>query len=712
MSDSRTFAGLPGLRWNTFLLAALSLSIGWGIRGNFGHEYGAMIPGALTAIAVCMMSGRADWRARVPYFGMFGALGWAFGGSISYMQVIAHTHSGHAPTQYYGFFCLFLIGFLWGGMGGAGTAFPAVADRKRLTAIFRPLCWVFGVWLVLNLAALPMIERWESGYAQTWHRHESPLYWFDADWIQALTAILAVCLFDLWDRKFSCRHVKLEVSLLIVALAFCVLIMAVPINAQVTAFLCGLAVLAMAAAVLYPALALYGVVGAAGGFVVRLLFDVTGVSWLIAKVLVQYQGDVDKAREFAAAQGIPLQEALSGYLINWPQFFSSHPEHLGWMLGLLLALGVYFARHGKFRSGSSLFLYMGLGWFAGFLLFPTLLGFGGAGFRMTPPRGDDWAGILGVFVATMLWAYRQNLPGVLFAGLLSGTVGGLGFSGAAFIKLLMVAPGNPALVSDPAVIEAWQHWQSANWHSFLEQTYGFINGLGIALTLGLLATRQGAVEDEPGLRRWTEVFAAAFVLFGVTFLNIFKNVPHWIEAKTVPAVMKMPLFGAVEMPAAAWFLLVWGLMTAMGIYLMQRHLRQPLAAMPDSWLGKGQLFYLVFLWMIVVANFERALPGFSAGRILTEGTIFVNAIVVTGMILVWPRQDLRVPLIGLHDYQRTLSWTLLGGLAAVLIATLGMTQGIRCVYGESFAGHSSIHKRFGPDATWRIAPLQKGAEHS
>ena len=127
--------GHPGFRVSTFLLCALSLSIGWGIRGNFGHEYGAMIPGALTAIAVCLMSGREDWRRRVPYFGVFGALGWAFGGSMSYGQVIAYTHSGDLSTQLWGFASLFLIGYLWAGLGGAGTAFPAVATRERLTEL-------------------------------------------------------------------------------------------------------------------------------------------------------------------------------------------------------------------------------------------------------------------------------------------------------------------------------------------------------------------------------------------------------------------------------------------------------------------------------------------------------------------------------------------------------------------------------------------------
>src|SRR4051794_38443367 len=89
--------------WPVILLSALSLSIGWGIRGNFGHECGAMIPGALAALAVALLAGRADWVRRAPHFAMFGALGWSFGGSISYMQVIAYTHSGDSRSVAYGF---------------------------------------------------------------------------------------------------------------------------------------------------------------------------------------------------------------------------------------------------------------------------------------------------------------------------------------------------------------------------------------------------------------------------------------------------------------------------------------------------------------------------------------------------------------------------------------------------------------------------------
>src|ERR1041385_5991676 len=129
-----------------FTFTALSLSIGWGIRGNFGHEYGAMIPGALAAMAAVLLSGREDWWRRISFFAFFGAFGWSFGGSMSYMQVIAYTHSGHSGSVIYGFECLFVIGFLWAAMGGASTALPAVLDRERLTEFFVPLTAVFIAW--------------------------------------------------------------------------------------------------------------------------------------------------------------------------------------------------------------------------------------------------------------------------------------------------------------------------------------------------------------------------------------------------------------------------------------------------------------------------------------------------------------------------------------------------------------------------------------
>ena len=47
--------------WQMVLLCGLSVCVGWGIRGNFGHEYGAALAGALGAMAIALLSGREDW---------------------------------------------------------------------------------------------------------------------------------------------------------------------------------------------------------------------------------------------------------------------------------------------------------------------------------------------------------------------------------------------------------------------------------------------------------------------------------------------------------------------------------------------------------------------------------------------------------------------------------------------------------------------------
>jgi hypothetical protein len=708
---SASGSALRPFHWATVLLAALSLSIGWGIRGNFGHEYGAMLPGALTAIAVCLLSGRADWRERVAYFGMFGALGWGFGGSISYMKVVSFTHSGHLPSQVYGFLGLFLIGFLWAGLGGAGTALPAVIDRDRLTKLFVPLAWIFVFWLILTLVYEPVIEGWATQYDPTWSRHGNPFYWFDSDWLQAVVALLAVACFDLYDRRGERWYL----------------------------------LLAFAAA------------GAFIGWGIQQIYLLALASPTFGSAaqsllgfLVQYQADM----EYVAANNIPKESLV----INWPQFFIIIPQHVGWILGLALGLVVYFCRYGKFRYGASLFAFMAAGWLLSFIVFPTLLGFGGAGFRMTPPRGDDWAGILGVFIGAMIWLWRNKLRAVTAAGMISGIIGGLGFSGAVCLKLIMLARGNPARVEipspdlsqlpiDPAALQAlgtpvdpaalrglateagvaidpdllaqvqevftWHHWQSANWHSFLEQSYGFINGLAIAVAVGILALKMGRTDDKTSNRRWTQVFAVAFVLLAIPFLNLRKNPESWVGQGTVAEFMRMPLVAYVNLSAIAWFHILVAIAAAAVLILLIRHQRSPLPLVPATWLGRGQLLYLVLLWAMVIGNFERALPGFAAGRLITEGVIFINACTATLLIVLAPKTSgVEMPEYIPFDLRRLLRRTAAAGVAAVLFTGVVMTGTVRALYGNNHAGHSNLELRFGPDAEWRIEPLRKDKKHA
>ena len=77
-----------GAKWYVMYcaLAATAMAYGWGYRGTVGHEAGAMVPGALLGLMLCLGSRRLDWHRRAAVTGLFAAVGWAWGGSISYME--------------------------------------------------------------------------------------------------------------------------------------------------------------------------------------------------------------------------------------------------------------------------------------------------------------------------------------------------------------------------------------------------------------------------------------------------------------------------------------------------------------------------------------------------------------------------------------------------------------------------------------------------
>jgi hypothetical protein len=76
---SRT-GSTPLFRWPAVLLGMLSLSIGWGIRGDCGHECGATMPGLIWAVVVCLFSCHHGWRELMLFFAFFGSIGREIGG--------------------------------------------------------------------------------------------------------------------------------------------------------------------------------------------------------------------------------------------------------------------------------------------------------------------------------------------------------------------------------------------------------------------------------------------------------------------------------------------------------------------------------------------------------------------------------------------------------------------------------------------------------
>lgn len=515
-TKERSGPGLACIFW-----VGLSLSIGWGIRGNFGHEYGAMIPGMLASLAAALLSGRADWHRRSAFFAFFGALGWSFGGSISYMQVIAYTHSGHSSSVIYGFACLFVIGFLWAAIGGAGMALPAVLDREQLTEFLAPLTAVFVGWILQDVA----MATWFS--EDPAYRQRSPLYWYDSDWLAALVAIIAVLVLALARRRLD--------------------------------------------------------------------------------------------------------------------------------------------------SASSLILHMAVGWWAGFLVLVNLLGW-----RMTPPRGDNWAGCVGMVAGMWVYCQRHGLSALTFASLVSGFIGGFGF---AFADLLKLAAISTRL--------------QTNWHSILEQTYGFINGLGLGIAMFWLVRRAPELTEKPPVRKWAEPYAVGFVLLVVTYVNLVKNPAEWVRTKAMSAL----LYG---LSAETWFNLAYVALAFVFFLLLLVHRRRPLPLLSVSWLVRGQLLYLVFLWVMVVGNFERALVSFAPQRLVTEGVIFLNAALCTiGIFVSAPSFVQKSPSIEFH-WRRLLPRTILVGVVATACSVIMDWAVVRGIYGDRQAGFAAKHIRFGPEATATI----------
>jgi len=178
ISNLRCYAGAG------VILSALAMSVGWGIRGDYGHEAGAMIPGALLGLALCLASGRADWWRRCTIMAMCGAIGWAFGGQISYGQITGYTASSSLLDVTYGYGCLFLIGGLWAGIGSAILALSVTQPRSYLERFAGPLV-VF--WLVRVFMDLTGLTAW---MVQIWYAN-------DTDWFAALSALLVAGIYAL-----------------------------------------------------------------------------------------------------------------------------------------------------------------------------------------------------------------------------------------------------------------------------------------------------------------------------------------------------------------------------------------------------------------------------------------------------------------------------------------------------------------------------------
>lgn len=133
------------------LFPAVTMSLGWGLRGFIGGgPLGAMIPGAMVALAVCLALGRRD--PDVAIIAAFGAVGIGFGGQETYGQTVGFTRE--AETMWWGVLGLALKGAVWGLLGGAvlGAAFrlDRLGSRHVLAAVGLMMLGTHLGWKLVN----------------------------------------------------------------------------------------------------------------------------------------------------------------------------------------------------------------------------------------------------------------------------------------------------------------------------------------------------------------------------------------------------------------------------------------------------------------------------------------------------------------------------------------------------------------------------------
>ena len=179
-------------QWISILIVGLTLGTAWAIRGQFGHEQGAAWAGGIGALALVLVSQRKDWYSKILLITLSSAIGWGAGGMISYGQVVGYGRSMDFLNSSYGLLMLFVIGALFGLLGGGFVGLTLGSSReKRINwgcliaemAAGGLIAYSFLIDQLEILMTPPRSEAWAvclgAGLAMVWHmvrnKHNSPL---------------------------------------------------------------------------------------------------------------------------------------------------------------------------------------------------------------------------------------------------------------------------------------------------------------------------------------------------------------------------------------------------------------------------------------------------------------------------------------------------------------------------------------------------------
>lgn len=182
------------------LIVMLTLGTTWAIRGRFGHEYGAAWAGSIGVLAMVVASGRKDWLRNWLPIAAIGAIGWGVTGMISYGRVIGYGKSGDLLNTTYGLLSLFVIGGLFGFLGGGLTGMMLETGEKKKVewaALITQMVaggivfWGFLIYQLEWFMTPPRSELWAAclgaAFALGWYMRRND---FSNAWYVAMTTML------------------------------------------------------------------------------------------------------------------------------------------------------------------------------------------------------------------------------------------------------------------------------------------------------------------------------------------------------------------------------------------------------------------------------------------------------------------------------------------------------------------------------------------
>jgi hypothetical protein len=132
------------------ILSAMAAGLGWGIRGQYGHETGAMIAGVLTSLVLVMVfaphfSSLAGARAAA-----LMTVGIGIGGSETYGQTIGLTQDplliGNWEALSWGMLGLAIKGGAWIGFAGVFLGIGLSGKRYHYLELFAVMVGLIGIY--------------------------------------------------------------------------------------------------------------------------------------------------------------------------------------------------------------------------------------------------------------------------------------------------------------------------------------------------------------------------------------------------------------------------------------------------------------------------------------------------------------------------------------------------------------------------------------